>query len=320
MRRFVVVLSVLAIVAMSSSAVFAQFHFGNYYFQFSNWDNGGGVGSGPAWVLPTGPTATTDGAIWVKTGSTYALNREDFNAEIDFRDLSTGGTIYTITNTYLRSTGVAYEDVAFGGDPNNAYPGYWLGADGATGWGNNNPDSSSPYRMVANGNGMYYVPTADFADSTNFQFRLKIWQGTTYNSYDAAAATHSVDVADSGWFKAGSMASGIAFPTWGTFQYMPSLVLQPTAAPPQFPGDANLDGKVDVGDLSILLANYDRTGATWGQGDFTGDGAVNVSDLSILLTNYDKTASAGLSAVPEPSMLVLVALGGVLACAWRKWR
>jgi hypothetical protein len=90
---------------------------------------------------------------------------------------------------------------------------------------------------------------------------------------------------------------------------------------PRFPGDANGDGTVDVADLSVVLTNYNVTGAGWSQGDFTGDGAVDVGDLSILLTNYNKTSgAAGIKAVPEPGTLVLatVALVGLLACVWRR--
>jgi hypothetical protein len=53
------------------------------------------------------------------------------------------------------------------------------------------------------------------------------------------------------------------------------------------PGDANVDGFVDVGDLGILAANYGTTsGALWSQGDFNGDGLVDVGDLGILAANY----------------------------------
>jgi hypothetical protein len=59
------------------------------------------------------------------------------------------------------------------------------------------------------------------------------------------------------------------------------------------PGDANGDGKVDVGDLGILAANYGKTsGATWTMGDFTGNGAVDVGDLGILAANYGTNASS----------------------------
>jgi len=52
-------------------------------------------------------------------------------------------------------------------------------------------------------------------------------------------------------------------------------------------GDANADGKVDVGDLGILAANYGlAAGATWEKGDFNKDGKVDVGDLGILAANY----------------------------------
>jgi hypothetical protein len=54
-----------------------------------------------------------------------------------------------------------------------------------------------------------------------------------------------------------------------------------------FPGDANFDGKVDVGDLGILAANYGEIGGiNWANGDFNSDGRVDVGDLGILAANY----------------------------------
>lgn len=49
------------------------------------------------------------------------------------------------------------------------------------------------------------------------------------------------------------------------------------------PGDVNGDSKVDIFDLSILLANYSRTSATRATGDLNGDTRVDIFDLSILL-------------------------------------
>ena len=52
-------------------------------------------------------------------------------------------------------------------------------------------------------------------------------------------------------------------------------------------GDANHDGKVEVGDLGILAAHYGmEIGATWEQGDFNHDGKVDVGDLGILAASY----------------------------------
>ena len=43
---------------------------------------------------------------------------------------------------------------------------------------------------------------------------------------------------------------------------------------------------MDINDLTIVLANYGQTVATWTQGEFTGDGTVDINDLTIVLANY----------------------------------
>ncbi len=90
--------------------------------------------------------------------------------------------------------------------------------------------------------------------------------------------------------------------------------------PSTIPGDANIDGAVDVTDLGILATNYGLTsGAEWALGDFTGDGAVNVSDLGVLATYYGQSATV--AGVPEPSTFVgvlIMCLAGLLARAHRK--
>ena len=107
------------------------------------------------------------------------------------------------------------------------------------------------------------------------------------------------------------------------------------------PGDANLDGRVDVSDLAILAANYRKhvTGG-WTQADFNNDGVVDVQDLAILAANYrygvasdvvpaydgldaaaiELLSLAGVTAVPEPGTLIMLAaaLIGALAYAWRR--
>ena len=85
------------------------------------------------------------------------------------------------------------------------------------------------------------------------------------------------------------------------------------------PGDANGDGKVDINDLTIVLAHYGQTGMAWAQGEFTGDGTVDINDLTIVLAHYGQSfgssAAGDVSAVPEPGALALLATGlvGLLA-------
>ncbi|MFW6061786.1 MAG: dockerin type I domain-containing protein [Planctomycetota bacterium] len=87
------------------------------------------------------------------------------------------------------------------------------------------------------------------------------------------------------------------------------------------PGDANLDGQVNLSDLALLSNNWGRSdgSAVWQIGDFDGDGNVLASDLDLLAANWsgDQPLQAAswmeTSAVPEPaSLAVLLAAGGLL--------
>ena len=71
--------------------------------------------------------------------------------------------------------------------------------------------------------------------------------------------------------------------------YLIENILAPVQAEAAW-GDANLDGAVDVSDLSAWLSNrmtsgHTIIGAGWSRADFNGDGAVDVSDLSIWLSH-----------------------------------
>ena len=59
---------------------------------------------------------------------------------------------------------------------------------------------------------------------------------------------------------------------------------------PALPGDANVDGRVDVNDLTVVLTNFGQTGMSWETGDFTGDGKVDVNDLTIVLADSARAA------------------------------
>jgi hypothetical protein len=94
-----------------------------------------------------------------------------------------------------------------------------------------------------------------------------------------------------------------------------------------YAGDANLDGKVDSGDLGLLAGAWQQSGKVWFDGDFTYDGSVNIGDLGLLAGNWQKGVSSGTLgmtfeqamaqfaafdgvAVPEPTSLGLLGLAG----------
>jgi hypothetical protein len=64
------------------------------------------------------------------------------------------------------------------------------------------------------------------------------------------------------------------------------------------PGDANLDGRVDGGDMALIGGTWmQQTGATWEDGDFNGDGKADGSDLSLMGGNWMWSAPSA----PGPS-------------------
>lgn len=79
----------------------------------------------------------------------------------------------------------------------------------------------------------------------------------------------------------------------------PVVTAHPTATPVSTPvptpiatctklGDVNCDGKVNNGDLNVVLHNYGKSVTSRAQGDLTGDGVVNIFDLSQVLQNWGK--------------------------------
>jgi hypothetical protein len=92
-----------------------------------------------------------------------------------------------------------------------------------------------------------------------------------------------------------------------------------------YPGDFNLDGVVDSQDKAIWFAHA-FFGTTWQQGDANYDGVVDGLDRDLVLAHTGMPPTAGMSAaagvtpVPEPGTLALLATGllSLLAFAWRK--
>jgi hypothetical protein len=143
------------------------------------------------------------------------------------------------------------------------------------------------------------------------------YNGTSWSQVTGTNAPDlTFDGTDYSFSLTGSGGTGLGF---GGYDYA-------VVSTPALVGDVNLDGRVDINDLTVVLNNYGKAGQTWTQGSIDGDstGTVDVNDLTIVLDGYGATvaASAGprIGAVPEPAGLPLLAAGlaGLLAYAWRK--
>ena len=97
--------------------------------------------------------------------------------------------------------------------------------------------------------------------------------------------------------------------TWLATVYRPGSVTVAVA----LPGDANLDGSVNIADFSILASNFNRPG-DWLQGNFNGDPLVGIGDFALLAANFNQSLPEGArrgAVAPEPSS----AVGGVVIAA-----
>lgn len=103
------------------------------------------------------------------------------------------------------------------------------------------------------------------------------WTGTGITSSDAAANSGSYGIGYADASDPGNPA-GLAA---GQIEVMYTLL-----------GDANLDGKVNGADFTIMAANFNQSVTNgWDQGDFNYDGDVNGADFTALASNFNQSAS-----------------------------
>ena len=84
----------------------------------------------------------------------------------------------------------------------------------------------------------------------------------------------------------------------------------------EFLGDANVDGHVDLTDLSTVLNNFGASTRAWTSGNFDGAPTIDLTDLSDVLNNFGASnpnaSDGGVGAAivtPEPASLAVLGLG-----------
>ncbi|MEM7681641.1 MAG: matrixin family metalloprotease [Planctomycetota bacterium] len=80
------------------------------------------------------------------------------------------------------------------------------------------------------------------------------------------------------------------------------------------PGDANLDGVVNLADIEQVAMNFGVAETSWVSGDFNGDGVTTLLDFDLSAGQFNTSLFDGPdpTAVPEPSAVAGLALGALL--------
>jgi hypothetical protein len=168
-------------------------------------------------------------------------------------------------------------------------------------------ESAGLYSVPPDGSGN---PTIGFGDGVNgtgvVQSNVKI-----DNGFEAAGTNFTNRYLGAWDFKmlAGAMSlKGVGF------QY--ELGYDIVAAPVNVPGDYNQNGVVDAADYVL-----------WRKGDLAadsnGDTVVDQVDYDFWRARFENTAGAGAglsgTSVPEPATLMLVVVGMLATCSWRRF-
>ena len=151
------------------------------------------------------------------------------------------------------------------------------------------------------------------------------WNGTGINSSLAAADTTHLT------------AVGMLVPNGSVSFRGQTLNLGDVGIQYTYYGDANLDGKVDGSDYSLIDTGYLSNGSLtgWQNGDFNYDGSIDGSDYTLIDNAYNRQGAAlstsveiagptaevaGVSraAVPEPAMLGLASLAAMALVGRRR--
>ena len=222
------------------------------FFQFTNYNGDGGPVDTGNWQLPRPHGAP----IWISTGAgAYepVLNTQDLNFELDYRSTPTSPWV-TLTGAYLLSNGVAFADVtAVTRALPPALSGVLDGHRRRRRW-DAHPDSTSPYPLPSKGPGMYYLPgtqptgSPPLARGPRRGCSSTCMPGpatTTASLPPPEPAPRSPSAGHSQW-AARPTTTRCRSPRPPSL-YMPAMVLA-------VPGDATYDGKVDINDLTIVLA------------------------------------------------------------------
>jgi hypothetical protein len=128
--------------------------------------------------------------------------------------------------------------------------------------------------------------------SSAYNVKGTLWTGTTGITSSVAAANpghSSIGFADGADGVVTNLPAGVsaAVPAGGVLPTGYELI---TSA---FPGDANLDGKVDFNDFVAISTHFLQPDIDWDHGNFNYDGVVDFNDFVVLSTNFGEGVTGG---------------------------
>jgi autotransporter-associated beta strand protein len=95
-------------------------------------------------------------------------------------------------------------------------------------------------------------------------------------------------------------------------------------------GDANIDGTVNLADLTAVLNNFGATTSAWTSGNFDGAATIDLTDLAYVLNNMNMTnpnasvdfgstgTTVSATGTPEPASLAVLATGALALISRRR--
>jgi len=275
------------------------------------------VSPGSALNIAAGSSVHVGGSVDPFTDSTHSGNHVTIKNNGTFTVAGLNSTIAGITGggTLVVGDGVVTNTLALATNSGQST------VDSLSILGNSSLDIGNNSLIIDYGSGA--DPIASIEADISSGYHIGPWTGpgidssaahTSYGSYGVGYA----DSADPG------NPAGLSS---GAIEIMYTLL-----------GDANLDGKVNGADFTLMATNFNDSGRTWDEGDFNYDGDVNGSDFVILTDNFNQYASQSatsaadlsaldafaqanginLTAVPEPACATIILLTAAGALARRR--
>jgi hypothetical protein len=136
--------------------------------------------------------------------------------------------------------------------------------------------------------------------STLAQVQALVAAGRGDGSFDGTTGITSSTANANGLNLGVGMASDANITTFDGVSVSPTdILVKYTIA-----GDANLDGHVDLTDLSTVLNNFGQPSANWTSGNFDGGPTIDLTDLSDVLNNFGRSIPQGSVAAPGAALAI----------------